>query len=110
MAFTWQLGRPSNPPTTTTHTPSPFQCYSSIPALLISKENKEEREAEAQSPPAPALSWGGWTTQRSTGQSLGTLDNTAALQGTTALRVDLAIELALKAHSKAVNLASEPKL
>ena len=67
MAFAWQLGRPSNPP-------APFLCYSSIPTLLISKEDKEEREAEAQSPPSLGPLLGGldhteqyWTVLRDPG-------------------------------------------
>lgn len=81
MAFAWQLGRPSiSPP----HTP--FQCYSSIPALLISKEDKEEREAEAQSPPHPnpSLLLGGLDHTEQHWTVLRDLDNTVALQGTTA--------------------------
>ncbi|KAK2862509.1 hypothetical protein Q5P01_002042 [Channa striata] len=87
----------------TQHSPPPFQCYS-IPALLISKEDKEEKEAKAQNPQSQSPP-GGVTTQSSTGQSLGTLDNTAALQGTTDSQPlgDLATELALKTNSKALH-------
>ncbi|CAB1441978.1 unnamed protein product [Pleuronectes platessa] len=85
--------------------------HSSTPDIKGGQGGEGGRGPETPSQPQP-FSWGGRTTQSSPGHSLGTPDNTAALEGTTAswLSVDLPIELAFKTHSEAVNLASEPEL
>ncbi|KAK2914698.1 hypothetical protein Q8A73_005292 [Channa argus] len=57
-------------------------CYF-IPALLISKEDKKEKEAKAQNPQSQSSPLEGGDHTLDTGQSLGTLDNTTALQATT---------------------------
>lgn len=108
MVFAWQLGRPS-PPHTYTHTSLHSQNYSSIPALLISREDKEKREAQRPQPLLSSGEGGAGPHRAALGSPPGpwmTLLPHGALQ-LAQIWVYLATELALKTHSKAVNLASE---
>lgn len=107
MVFAWQLGRPS-PPHTYTHIPP-------LPKLLLHSSTSDIKggQGEERGPEALASTffWGGGAGphRAALGSPPGpwmTLLPHGALQ-LAQIWVYLATELALKTHSKAVNLASE---